>query len=129
MRAGIAVLAVLFLGHLRSSAAQSNGAVCNSTCQGEQLAGLTQLFNALGAGQTPSATARVQTPAHCTWTGVICCDGNSTAQFSSASLSPCLAAYGVAGIRLRAQNLQGYLPGQPWSALASTLQVLDVSGV
>ena len=128
MRAEFSLLAVLFLGYLAgSSTAQRNVTVCDGTCQDEQLAGLNMLFSALGANRTPSATARIQTPTHCSWVGIVCCDGNLTAQFSSASLS-CLAAYGVAGIALPAQGLRGTLPAQPWSALASTLQFLDMSG-
>lgn len=122
-------VAVAFLVHLDGSAfAQSGNSTCDGACQTAQLSELRLLFAALGASQTVSATPQPQMPEHCSWVGVVCCNANLTAEFSAAAPSSCLASNGTAGIQLPAQGLQGSLPAQAWTALASTLQFIDLSG-
>lgn len=125
---------LLFLCWLAPSASQMNSSVeCNTTCQSAQLASMRALFTALGARPAPAGTFTFPNlPEHCSWGGVNCCNSSGlvavSPEYSSAIAVPCFSPGGIVSVNLPYQGLTGILPDGPWSELAASMQIIDLTG-
>ena len=108
------------------AALPASGSVCNAACQNQQLAAVASFYSRLQAAQRPSASAAMQSPAHCSWQGNYTLDLSQG--FPSSTPVECLQPYGISAILLPSSQLTGSLSDQIWTSLATSMEYLDLTG-
>ena len=108
---------------------------CDAACQQSQQAALQQLYAQTNGtnwkeqqGWLQEANASdLALDAHCSWSGVLCCNGNSTLQGLGNGSLPCSSPGAVVQLSLPGNGLHGKLTADVLTNLTS-LVVLDLPG-
>ena len=129
-----ATLLALLSQHCSASIATA-AFTCDAACQQNQQAALQQLYAQTDGenwteqqGWLQEANAsNLALDAHCSWSGVLCCGGNSTLQGLGNGTLPCSSPGAVVQLSLPGNGLHGKLTADVLTNLTS-LVVLDLPG-